>query len=55
MTERLKSRGAGDEERLGEILALDERRRKGLSEVEQLKAQRNKASKEMGEADGQRK
>jgi len=43
--ERLAARGAGDEARLAEVLALDEQRRKALSEVEQLKAGRNRKSK----------
>jgi seryl-tRNA synthetase len=46
--ERLASRGAGDEARVTEVLALDDRRRAGLAEVEQLKARRNSASKEIG-------
>ncbi len=45
---RLASRGAGDEGRLDELLAFDEQRRKALAEVEQLKAQRNRVSKEIG-------
>ena len=46
--QRLASRGAGDEVRVDEILRLDEQRRKLLNEVETLKAQRNRASKEIG-------
>lgn len=46
--ERLASRGAGDEQRIDDILALDETRRSGLAEAEKLKAQRNAASKEIG-------
>src|SRR5207247_2538225 len=46
--ERLTARGAGDESKLAELLAIDEQRRKSLAEVEQLKAQRNRASKEIG-------
>lgn len=46
--QRLASRGAGDEEKIGEVLKLDERRRKLLTEVETLKAQRNRVSKEIG-------
>jgi len=53
--ERLASRGAGDEAKLTELLALDERRRKGLGEVEQLKAERNRVSKEIGALLGQKK
>jgi seryl-tRNA synthetase len=46
--ERLASRGAGDERHVDELLKLDERRRKLLADVESNKAQRNKASKEIG-------
>jgi seryl-tRNA synthetase len=46
--ERLASRGAGDEARIADVLGFDERRRKTLAEVEQLKAQRNRFSKEVG-------
>lgn len=52
---RLASRGAGDEVRIDEILKLDEQRRKLLAEVEGLKAQRNRASKEIGALMGQKK
>jgi seryl-tRNA synthetase len=45
--ERLASRRAGDEE-IGMLLFLDEQRRKHLTEVERLKAERNRASKEIG-------
>ncbi len=53
--ERLASRGAGDEGRVGEVVALDEQRRKSLGEVEQLKAQRNRISKEIGALMAQKK
>jgi seryl-tRNA synthetase len=53
--ERLATRAAGDEARIDEALALDERRRKALSEAEGLKAQRNKVSKEIGMLMGQKK
>jgi seryl-tRNA synthetase len=53
--QRLATRGAGDEARIDEVLKLDEQRRKLLSEVELLKAQRNKASKEIGALMGQKK
>ena len=46
--ERLASRGGGDEARIAEIAALDEQRRKLLTESDALKAQRNQASKEIG-------
>lgn len=53
--QRLATRGAGDEERVDEVLALDEQRRKLLNEVESLKAQRNRASKDIGALMGQKK
>ena len=52
---RLATRGAGDEARIDELLALDEQRRKLLAEVEGLKAQRNRVSKEIGALMGQKK
>ncbi|HVY68313.1 MAG TPA: serine--tRNA ligase, partial [Verrucomicrobiae bacterium] len=52
---RLAARGAGDEHKITEILALDERRRSALAEVEQLKALRNRVSKEIGALMGQKK
>lgn len=53
--ERLATRGAGDEVKVSEALVLDEQRRKALVEVEQLKAERNKVSKEIGALMGQKK
>lgn len=53
--ERLATRGAGDEAKIDELLKLDEERRKFLAEVEALKAQRNKVSKEIGALMGQKK
>src|SRR5688572_33139430 len=53
--ERLGTRGAGDDAKIAEVLALDEERRKCLTEVEQLKAQRNRVSKEIGALMGQKK
>jgi seryl-tRNA synthetase len=53
--QRLATRGAGEEARIDEVLALDERRRKALAETEQLKAQRNRVSKEIGELMRQKK
>jgi seryl-tRNA synthetase len=53
--QRLASRGAGDEALVEKILHIDEARRKLLSEVETLKSQRNKASKEIGALMGQKK
>jgi seryl-tRNA synthetase len=52
---RLATRGAGDEVKVDELLKLDEQRRKSLAEVETLKAQRNKVSKEIGILMGQKK
>ena len=53
--QRLASRNGGDEKNLDQILSLDEQRRKSLTEVEQLKAARNKISKEIGALMGQKK
>lgn len=53
--ERLATRHAGDEAKVAEVLAHDERRRSALAEVEQLKAKRNSASKEIGALMGQKK
>ncbi|HEX7863070.1 MAG TPA: serine--tRNA ligase [Verrucomicrobiae bacterium] len=53
--EKLALRGAGDEKRVDELVALDEKRRTLLTEVESLKAQRNKVSKEIGALMGQKK
>ena len=46
--ERLATRGRGDEARIAEIAALDEQRRKLISEGDNLKAERNTVSKEIG-------
>jgi len=46
--QRLATRGRGDEARIAEIAALDEQRRKLISEGDNLKAQRNTVSKEIG-------
>jgi seryl-tRNA synthetase len=51
--QRLATRGAGDEMKIDELLKLDEQRRKILAEVESLKAQRNRVSKEIGALMGQ--
>src|SRR5438445_10331734 len=48
--QRLATRGRGDEARIAEIAALDEQRRKLLAEGDNLKAERNKVSKEIGAA-----
>src|SRR5215469_12073621 len=53
--QRLASRGAGDEGKIDELLQLDEQRRKLLAEVETLKSQRNRTSKEIGALMGQKK
>ncbi|HXF11397.1 MAG TPA: serine--tRNA ligase [Desulfuromonadaceae bacterium] len=53
--QRLATRGAGDEARIDELLKFDEQRRKYLADVEALKAQRNKVSKEIGALMGQKK
>ena len=53
--ERLAARGAGDQSKIADVLAFDEARRKGLAEVEQLKAERNRVSKEIGALMGQKK
>src|SRR6188768_2147016 len=53
--ERLKARNGGDEARVDEVLALDEKRRVLLTEVEGLKASRNKVSKEIGALMAQKK
>ena len=46
--ERLATRGRGDEARIAEVAALDEQRRQLISEADNLKAERNKVSKEIG-------
>jgi seryl-tRNA synthetase len=51
----LATRGAGDEKKIDEVLALDDRRRKALVEVEQLKAARNRVSKDIGALMAQKK
>ena len=53
--QRLATRGGGDEARIDEVLAKDEERRKALAEAEVLKAQRNRASKEIGALMAQKK
>jgi seryl-tRNA synthetase len=53
--QRLAARGAGDEKLIDGILQADEQRRKLLAEVEALKSQRNRASKEIGALMGQKK
>ncbi len=53
--ERLAARGGGDEVKIDELLALDDKRRALLTEVEALKSQRNRVSKEIGALMGQKK
>lgn len=53
--QRLATRGTRDEVRIDELLALDEKRRRLLTEVEALKSERNKISKEIGMLMSQRK
>src|SRR5437899_7556441 len=53
--ERLASRRAGDESKIAEVLAVDESRRNVLIEVEQLKAERNRVSKEISALMAQKK
>ncbi len=53
--QRLATRGAGDETKIEELLRLDDQRRKILAEVESLKAQRNRVSREIGALMGQKK
>src|SRR3984957_3969818 len=53
--QRLATRHGGDEKKIDEVLAVDERRRKALAEVELLKATRNRVSKEIGALMGQKK
>lgn len=53
--QRLATRGAGDEQLVDQILQADEQRRKILAEVEALKSQRNRVSKEIGALMGQKK
>jgi seryl-tRNA synthetase len=52
---RLALRGAGDERLIEQILQADEQRRTILTEVESLKSQRNRVSKEIGALMGQKK
>ncbi|HTI72605.1 MAG TPA: serine--tRNA ligase [Candidatus Limnocylindria bacterium] len=53
--ERLASRHGGDEARVDEVLALDEKRRSLLAETESLKADRNRLSKDIGALMAQKK
>src|SRR5256885_1173671 len=53
--ERLAARRGGDENRVDEVLALDEKRRALLTEVEGLKSVRNRVSKDIGALMAQKK
>ncbi len=53
--QRLATRNGGDDLQVDEVLRLDERRRNLLNEVEALKAQRNRASKDIGALMAQKK
>jgi seryl-tRNA synthetase len=53
--QRLATRGAGDDALVEKILQTDDSRRKLLAEVEALKSQRNRVSKEIGALMGQKK
>ena len=53
--ERLATRGAGDEANIDKLLKIDTTRRGLLAEVEGLKAQRNRLSKEIGALMAQKK
>lgn len=53
--QRLAARGAGDDALVEKILQTDDARRKLLAEVEALKSERNRASKEIGALMGQKK
>jgi seryl-tRNA synthetase len=53
--QRLATRGGDDAAKIDELLKLDEQRRRALAEVENLKSQRNRVSKEIGALMGQKK
>lgn len=53
--ERLSTRGISDLDKIDEILNLDESRRKLIAQVESLKAERNKAAREIGALIAQKK
>lgn len=46
--ERLAARGGGDETRIDDVLKVDAERRKAETELQQLQAERNRLSKEIG-------
>ncbi|HZL44550.1 MAG TPA: serine--tRNA ligase [Verrucomicrobiae bacterium] len=53
--QRLATRGSGDDALINKVLQADEHRRKLLAEVESLKSQRNRVSKEIGALMAQKK
>jgi seryl-tRNA synthetase len=46
--ERLATRGGGDEAKIDEVLGVDAERRKAETELQQLRSERNRLSKEIG-------
>src|ERR1700758_5785067 len=46
--ERLATRGGGDETRIDDVLKVDAERRKAETELQQLQAEHNRLSKEIG-------
>jgi len=53
--QRLAARGGGDEAKIDELIDLDKMRRSILTEVEALKSERNRVSKEIGALMAQKK
>jgi seryl-tRNA synthetase len=53
--QRMATRGGDNDAKLTELFGIDEQRRKALSEVEQLKASRNRISKDIGALMAQKK
>ncbi|MGH9670589.1 MAG: serine--tRNA ligase, partial [Terriglobales bacterium] len=50
LEEKLRQRGLDPRQALGDFRAVDEQRRKLITEIEQIKAQRNRASEEVAKA-----
>jgi seryl-tRNA synthetase len=50
LEEKLRQRGLDPKQALGDFRSVDEQRRKLITEIEQLKAQRNRASEEVAKA-----
>ena len=46
--ERLETRGGGEEGKIDEVLRIDAHRRKSETELQRLKSERNRLSKEIG-------